>query len=133
MTNNLPRGAVLEKQIANAISEIPDDQLACRAGRHKWPSDDLQHGRPLPKGLHAHRTADNCFVLEDVCSRCGASRMMDTLPGGRMDALANWRYIYPKDWLHLSRDLESTKRDLRAENLSRCAGMLFRGPQAVAQ
>lgn len=119
------------RRVANKVSEIPDDQLACRAGRHKWPSDDLQTGKPLPKGLRAVPYQDGeqrrlgVFQLIDECQRCGKKRVMDTLPRGVYDVSAWYNYTDPKDWVKLDQSLNIHKRDLRAENFARNADRLF--------
>lgn len=116
------------QRVANRLSEIPDDQLACRAGRHMWPSDSLQAGKPLPRGLTAVASAETrgVYQLRDVCQRCGKTRVMDTLPKGVYDVNAQYSYRDPKNWVKLDQSLEVYKRDLRAENFRRSAGELFR-------
>lgn len=114
------------RRVATRVSEIPDNQLACRAGRHKWPLDDLQYGKPVPKGLQAIPQVDGCYQLRDVCQRCGKVRVLTTLPKGVFDVSADYDYRNPSDWVTLGEELNVTKRDLRAENVARNAGALFR-------
>jgi rRNA maturation protein Nop10 len=117
-----------QQRIATKLSEIPDDQLACRAGRHMWPSDALQAGKPLPRGLTAvpHAQTRGVYQLRDTCQRCGKVRVMDTLPNGVYDVNAQYSYRDPKNWVKLDQSLDVYKRDLRAENFARAAGELFR-------
>jgi hypothetical protein len=114
------------RRFTSKIEEIPDNQLACRAGRHKWPGDDLEAGKPLPKGLKAIPTAQRgVYQLVDECQRCGKVRRMDTLPRGVYDVSAEYSYADPKDWVTVDPDLDVTKRDLRQENFRRNAKRLF--------
>lgn len=116
-----------DRRFARTIAEIPSDQLACRANRHKWGSDDLEVGKPLPRNLKAVPTAQRgVYQMVDECSRCGKIRVMDTLPKGVYDVSAEYAYHDPKDWVTIDPDLNVTKRDLKAENFRRNASRLFK-------
>jgi hypothetical protein len=118
-----------KKRIAKRVSEIPNDQLACRAGRHLWPFDQLQAGKAIPRGLTVEPLpeARGVYEVRDVCPRCGKTRWMLTLPDSSIDPGANWSYVDPKDWVTLDRDLEVTKRDLRTANFALNSERLLRG------
>jgi len=125
------RDRLSRQRIATRLSEIPDGQLACRAGRHKWALDELETGKPLPKGLTAIPVADSeqrrgVYQLRDVCNRCRKVRIVTTLPNGIYDVNADYAYHDPDDWVKLAAELDVTKRDLRAENVARNADRLFR-------
>jgi hypothetical protein len=115
------------RRIATKLSEIPDGQLTCRAGRHDWPLDKLQNGKALPRGLAAVPQNDGCYQMRDTCQRCGKVRVVTTLPRGIFDVSADFAYSDPADWVTLADELDVTKRDLRAENIARSAGRLFSG------
>lgn len=100
------------------LNEIPDEQLACRAGRHDWPV--LVPGRKLPQNFRVARERDGVFQLTEICGRCGEERTMTTLPRGVFDMGAVYAYKYPKDWVRVPRDVELSRRDCVAENLRRC-------------
>lgn len=114
-----------KKRIARTLNEIPDNQLACRSGRHDWPMDRLQVGRALPKGLRAVPYTSGQYQLVDECQRCGKTRTITTLSDRSFDVDASYVYADPKEWVTLHEDLEVTKRDLRAENIRRNADRLF--------
>jgi hypothetical protein len=121
------------RRVATKLSEIPTAQLACRSGRHLWPSDELEFGKPLPKGMTTAPAPNNCQQLIDKCRRCGKRRVLTTRPGGVMDPDAQYDYYDPKrsngdpdDWVKLSRDLEVTRRQLKAYNIEINAERLFR-------
>src|SRR5260370_39427019 len=115
-----------QRRIAVKLSEIPDEQLASRAGRHRWALDELETGVPLPRGLSAIPQHDGSYQLQDECSRCRKTRIVTTLPKGVYDINAEYTYHNPDDWVTLHQDLDATKRVLRAENVARNAGRLFR-------
>jgi hypothetical protein len=101
------------------LSEIDDDQLACRAGRHDWPV--LKAGaKKLPKGMAASRQADGCFQITETCGNCRKKRVTTTLPGGVFDVDARRDYEDPENWVKIPRDLGLTRRDLVGENWRRC-------------
>jgi hypothetical protein len=114
------------RRVATKVNDIPDGQLACRAGRHDWPMDRLQVGKPLPRGLEVDPAPGGCYQMTDICQRCGKRRIVTTLPQGVYDTSADYDYKDPADWVRLGRDLEVTKRELRAENIARNAERLFR-------
>ena len=120
------RGPGQVRRVADRLSEIPGNQLACRGGRHLWPYDQLETGKPIPRGLTAIRQSGNgVWMLQDTCTRCGKTRWCLTLPMNIFDTAARWHYIDPKDWVKLSADLEVTKREVRAENIARNASRIF--------
>jgi hypothetical protein len=111
----------VRKRIATKVDEIPDRQLACRAGRHKWPLDELEVGKKAPKGLEISPSPSG-YQLDDVCTRCGKTRTFTT-HGNILDDTTDRRYKDPKDWVKLDRDLEVTKNKLRAALIIR-SGLL---------
>lgn len=113
--------------VATSVTDIPSNQLACRAGRHLWPSDALEFGKPLPKGLTAEATdrKRGVYQLIDECQRCGKVRRMDTAPNHVYDVNAWYAYRDPKDWVRCPETLDLKKRDMRAENFRRNAEELF--------
>jgi hypothetical protein len=115
------------KRVADKLSDIPKGQLACRAGRHKWPSDDLEFGKPIPKGMETAPAPGGCHQIIDVCRRCGKRRIVTTMPGGVLDPAADYDYKDPKDWVRLSRELKVRKRELRAYNILINQDRLFGG------
>jgi hypothetical protein len=129
----MPKGTPAQrKRKATKISEIPVTQRACRAGRHPWPSDELETGKVLPKGLSAFSTeTSGVYQLIDQCQRCGKVRWKLTLPNHIYDPGATWRYIDPRnqpgyeDWVTLDESLEVTKGDLKAYAIAEHAEALF--------
>jgi hypothetical protein len=129
----MPKGTpVQRRRKATKISEIPAAQRACRAGRHPWPSDELETGKVLPKGLTAYSTETRgVYQLIDQCQRCGKVRWKLTLPQHIYDPAAKWHYIEPRnqpgfeDWVTVDRDLEVTKGDLKAYAIAEHATELF--------
>jgi hypothetical protein len=115
-------------RIATTLSEIPDHQLACRV-HHKWPSDDLEAGKPLPRGLVASPVngtgrRQGVYEVRDTCRRCGKVRWKLTLPRRVWDPGASWRYEDPPDWVTIPADLLENF-SASAENMARNASRLF--------
>ena len=121
-----------ERRVVTRLNQIPDAQLACRV-HHKWPSEDLQFGQPLPEGLNATRTEKRgVWLLEDQCTRCGKIRWKLTLPNRGFDTSEGWRYIDPhnlpgyEDWVTLDADIPRGSRVMMGENIRRNAKQLFK-------
>lgn len=121
-----------ERRYVTRLNQIPDAQLACRI-HHKWPSEDLQYGQPMPEGLTATRTEkQGVFLIEDQCPRCGKVRWKLTKPRRVWDTSEGWHYIDPKnlpgfeDWVSLDKNMKRGARTMMSENIRRNAKALFK-------
>lgn len=107
------------------LSEIDDDQLACRASGqgHDWPK--LRPGKPIPKNLRHEKQEDGCYLRVETCRCCGKRRYRYTLPHGVYDRNALYWYEDPKNWKRIPRSAEVSRADMAAEVTERMAPLLF--------
>lgn len=129
----MPEGTPAERQrVVRQLNQIPDAQLACRV-HHKWPSEDLEVGKPLPKGLTAESTDQRgVYMLLDQCPRCGKIRWKLTRRNGIWPEEGGWHYIDPHnlpgydDWVKLDQDIKRGTTVMLGENIRRNAKQLFK-------
>lgn len=109
--------AMAKKKI---LSEVPDEQIACRLG-HDWPK--LRAGkRTLPKNFRVVPQRDGCAQLVETCSNCGKQRWKTTLPGGFYNRNAVYVYENPPKWVRIPRDAGIKRIDIDQENHERTLG-----------
>lgn len=100
-----------------ALSEIPDDELACRAEKHDWPK--LIPGKPLPRNFRSEfadpARRNGVYLITETCGLCGKKRSRLTLPRGVYDTSAVYWYEDPPHWKRLAQALGVTKTDCKAE------------------
>lgn len=80
------------QKLSRHLSELDDDKLACKAGRH--PFQPLHPGDLA--GVKVTRAAGGCYQLTEVCPNCGLPRTVTTLKGGVLDPSAKYDYDYTK-------------------------------------
>ncbi len=98
------------------LNDMPDGEVRCRAAWHQWALDDVMPGETWPDVVRAWPQRRGAFRIEDPCTRCGlAWRIIDTLPGGKMDPFAVARVIYDREWVPIPQRFRRGKRRIRAE------------------
>lgn len=103
------------KQGLDWLSTADDAIVACRAQGHRWPK--LVPGRIGArgnKGIRAVRLSDGSVELVFPCPDCDTERRLVTLPGGRLDESAMYRYTYPKGYAS-PKGSDLTRRDAFTE------------------
>lgn len=100
------------------VTSMDDDFLSCRGDRHNFPKFRATRNGKLPRGIKVTRQRDGCFQITSTCPDCGTERWRVTLPGGRYDASAAYRYRHPKGYLS-PRDAGLARSDFTAEILRR--------------
>jgi hypothetical protein len=108
-----------EHELLRLLNEIPDWEVACRGGRHRFPLDDAVPGRKLPKGVGARPARDGCYQVAERCPKCQTLRVWLTLPGGRLDASVQYRYVYPPEWVKVPREFGVGRRSFLQEKYRR--------------
>jgi hypothetical protein len=108
-----------ERELLALLNTVPDTQVRCRAGRHKWPFDDAVPGKPLPRGISARPQADGTSLIVEACGRCGKERRFLTGVGGALTGDETFGYSKPKDWVQIPREYGAGPRTFRREQLRR--------------
>ena len=112
------------------LAEVSDDIVACRAGRHRWPSDNLQPGTQLPRGFRPVLQLDGCVQITESCYRCGKTVSYLTGPGGTWQYGARRRYADPEQWKTFTIESGITKSSFRAELYRRVNEQLMTAARA---
>jgi hypothetical protein len=108
-----------ERELLALLNTVPDTQVRCRAGRHKWPFDDAVPGKPLPRGISARPQVDGTALIVETCARCGKERRFMTGEGGALTGFETFGYSKPKDWVQIPREYGAGPRTFRREQLRR--------------
>jgi hypothetical protein len=90
-----------KQKVATRVKDIPAAQLLCRI-KHRWPMDeDLEPGKPLPRGVQVIPQSDGTKRIWEKCKRkgCPKHRGQETLPGGIYDPHAPYLYDSPQEWV----------------------------------
>ncbi len=82
----------------DAINDMDDEEVICRAGFHEYPLDKIRPGRKL-RGVDVARQIDGCYQVVERCLSCGmVERTSVTLPGGAYDSEVVYHHRYLKPW-----------------------------------
>jgi hypothetical protein len=102
------------------FAEIPEEQIECRGGRHKWPYDEW---RPRleprhPDGMDVSLEQSGVFYIAERClNGCGRERHMVTAPG-RFGVIESRQYKDPDGtWvaIHETDDLDIRPSEWREQ------------------
>ena len=112
-----------ERKLAK-FAEIPDEQIECRGGRHKWPYDEW---RPRldprqPVGMDVSLEQSGVYYIAERClNDCGRERHMVTAPG-QFGVIETRQYKDPDGtWvtIHEDDDLDMKPSSWREEKFRR--------------
>lgn len=105
-----------DQELIGILNDMPDAEVRCRAGWHRWALDSVMPGESWPDVVRAWPGRLGVFRIEDPCTECGlAWRIMDTLPGGEMDPYAQTRVVYDQEWVTIPQGYKRGKRRIRQE------------------
>jgi len=99
-----------DARMGSNITDVDDNIVACRGGRHKWP--ELVPGKPLPRKFRPTLEPGGVVLITEYCARCDKERYTLTLSGGIFDRGAIRRYKDPKNWVVVP---GASPRDFQAE------------------
>lgn len=110
-----------------AVEEVPDPQVECRGGNHRWPRwTDPKGANGLPAGMVTGPIGeDGSFTVTETCGAgrrdrgCGKKRWYESDADGVIGDVTYRGYKDPRDWVRFRRAQEMRKSDFRQERLRR--------------
>jgi hypothetical protein len=113
---SVPPRRTEDQELTGILNEMPDLEVLCRTGWHRWALDEVMPGESWPDVVRAWPQRRGVFRIEEPCVKCGlAWRITDTLPGGRMDPFAVSRIAYDREWVTIPQGYKRGKRRIRQE------------------
>jgi hypothetical protein len=105
-----------DQELTGILNEMPDLEVLCRTGWHRWALDEVMPGESWPDVVRAWPQRRGVFRIEEPCVKCGlAWRITDTLAGGTMDPFAVSRIVYDREWVTIPQGYKRGKRRIRQE------------------
>jgi hypothetical protein len=113
---SVPARRTEDQELTGILNEMPDLEVLCRTGWHRWALDEVMPGESWPDSVRAWPGRRGAFRIEEPCVKCGLTwRITDTLPGGRMDPFAVTRIVYDREWVTIPQGFKRGKRRIRQE------------------
>jgi hypothetical protein len=114
--SSVPARRTEDQELTGILNEMPDLEVLCRTGWHRWALDEVMPGESWPDVVRAWPQRRGVFRIEEPCVKCGlAWRITDTLAGGRMDPFATSRIVYDREWVAIPQGYKRGKRRIRQE------------------
>jgi hypothetical protein len=110
-----------ERELLELLNVVPEEEVDCRAGHHRFAIDHLPPAR-LANRINVRPALEGCYRVEDLCmGGCGVVLVVTTMRGGYLDAFADRRMLYPPEWVRVPRGYPHGKRTFRGEKYRRSA------------
>lgn len=109
------------------VDQMTSGQRLCRRrGRHNWPSDHMEPGKKLPRGIDTPVRVEGVYQITEYCIDCSKECTWTTQPNGVYDIEGVVRrYKDPKGWVKIPSEIEAFPRNIKAVMLEECHDLLF--------